>query len=162
MQADFHLRSMRGEMYQRLHTRIRSTEDTADVAQIKKEAYDIFKEQKKLSLKEFTALNTAAKSQEIRLAGKVSSAARKTLTVIGKATLNRIRYLKYFLYNDASIQSLTRQEKQRLWDAIRARETALQATQNKGGGLSAKAIQQPLFRQPNAQKQIVRVTPRSV
>lgn len=162
MQADFHLRSMRGETYQRLHTRIRSTEDTAEVAQIKKEAYDLFKEQKRLTLKEFTALNTAAKSQEIRLAGKVSSAARKTLAEIEAATLNRIRYLKYFLYNDDSIQSLTRQEKQRLWDAIRARETALQATQNKGGGLSAKAIQQPHILQPNAQKQIVRVTPRPV
>jgi hypothetical protein len=162
MHACFHLRSLRGETYQRLHTRIRSTEDTADVAQIKKEAYDLFKEQKKLTLKEFTALNTAAKSQEIRLADKLSGAARKTLAEIGRATLNRIRYLKYFLYNDASIQSLARQEKQRLWDAIRARETTLQATQNKGGELSAKAVQKPFLRQPNAQKQIVRVTPRAV
>jgi hypothetical protein len=92
----------------------------------------------------------------------LSGTARRTLAEIGKATLNRIRYLKYFLYNDASIQSLARQEKQRLWDAIRARETALQATQNKGGELSAKAVQKPFLRQPNAQKQIVRVTPRSV
>ena len=41
--------------------------DTADVAAIKKRAYSDFKERNKLSLKEFTALNTVAKSQEARL-----------------------------------------------------------------------------------------------
>lgn len=160
--ADFHLRSLRRGTYQTLHTRLRSAEDTADVAQLKKEAYDLFKEQKKLSLKEFTALNTAAKSQEARLAGKTSAVARKTLLDIQTASANRVRYLKFFLYNDAAIQMLTRQEKQRLWDAIRARETVLQAEQNKGGRQVSQAVQNSLFKQPNAQKQVVRVTPRSV
>ena len=162
LNADFHLRSMRHETYQTLHIRIRKCEDTADVAKLKKEAYDIFKEQKKLSLKEFTALNTAAKSQEARLAGKTSAYARKTLADISQASANRVRFLKFFLYNDAAIQTLTRQEKQCLWNAIRVREAALQATQNKGGKPSAKAIQTQLSRQPNTQKQIVRVTPRQV
>jgi hypothetical protein len=162
MQADFHLRSMRRETYQQLHTRIRSAKDTRDVAKIKQEAYAVFKEQKKLSLKEFTALNTAAKSQEARLAHKTSAVARKTLADIQKASTNRVRFLKFFLYNDAEIQSLTRQEKQRLWNAIRAREVVLQAIENKGGELSAKAMQNQLYRGQNAQKQIVRVMPRTV
>ena len=162
LNADFHLRSMRHETYQTLHIRIRKCEDTADVAKLKKEAYDLFKEQKKLSLKEFTALNTAAKSQEARLAGKTSAYARKTIADIQTASANRVRYLKFFLYNDAAIQTLTRQEKQSLWNAIRVREAALQATQNKGGQQTAKAIQTQLSRQPNTQKQIVRVTPRPV
>ncbi len=162
LNADFHLRSMRRETYQRLHTQIRSTEDTADVARLKKEAYELFKEQKKLSLKEFTALNTAAKSQEARLAGKTSATARKTLADIQTASTNRVRFLKFFLYNDAAIQALTRQEKQRLWDAIRARETVLQADQNKGGRQTPQAVQNSLFKQPGVQKQVVRVTPRPV
>lgn len=162
MRGDFHLRSLRREAYQQLHTEIRRCEDTAEVARLKKRAYDEFKEQNKLTLKEFTALNTAAKSQEIRLADKLSATTRKTLLQISAATANRLRYLKFFLYNDAAIQTLHRQEKQRLWDAIRMRETVLQAMPNKGGSQPAKAIQQPLFRQPNTQKQVVRVTPRAV
>jgi hypothetical protein len=162
LNADFHLRSMRRETYQTLHIRIRKCEDTADVAKLKKEAYDLFKEQKKLSLKEFTALNTVAKSQEARLSGKTSAYARKTLADISQASANRVRFLKFFLYNDALVQTLTRQEKQSLWDAIRVREAALQATQNKGGKPSAKAIQNQLFKQPTTNKQIVRVTLRPV
>lgn len=162
MRADFHLRSLRRETYQNLHLDIRKTLDTAEVARLKKEAYNEFKEHKKLSLKEFTALNTAAKSQEARLANRTSIVARKTLAEIQSASINRLRFLKFFLYNDEQIRVLTRQEKQRLWDAIRARETALQTAQNKSGLQPAKAVQNPVFRQPNAQKQIVRVTPHSV
>lgn len=159
LRADFHLRSLRRQIYQNLHLEIRRCQDTADVARLKKRAYDEFKEQKKLSLKEFTALNTAAKSQEARLAGKISMITRKTLSEIESAQANRIRFLKYFLYNDSSIQNLTRQEKQRLWDAVRAREIVLQNEKNTGGRHSAKDASQTLFKQPIAQKQVVRVTP---
>jgi len=163
LQADFHLRSLRRENYQNLHLGIRKTQDTAEVARLKKQAYDDFKEHKKLTLKEFTALNTAAKSQEVRLAGKSSATTRKTLSEINKASANRLRYFKYFLYNDAEIQSLTRQEKQQLWDSVRARETALKATVGKETSQPKQTIQPPfLQRQPNVQKQVVRVTPRSV
>ena len=164
MRGDFHLRSLRREIYQNLHLKIRKTEDTAEVAKLKKEAYDEFKERKNLTLKEFTALNTAAKSQEARLINKVSAPARKTLDEIRLASTGRLRYLKYFLYNDQAIQALTRQEKQRLWDAIRARETALQTTIGKPATQPAKAVQQPQFqRGQQTQKQVVRVVrPRSV
>lgn len=162
LKADFHLRSLRREAYQDLHLALRGCTDTAEVARLKKRAYDEFKEQKKLSLKEFTALNTAAKSQEARLASQISPIAKKTLDEISSASQNRLRFLKYFLYNDASIQSLTRQEKQRLWDAIRSRETALQIQGKQAGETGKQAVQQSLFRKPQANKQIVRVTPVSV
>lgn len=163
MRLDFHLRSLRRETYQNLHLKIRKTEDTAEVARLKKEAYDEFKERKNLTLKEFTALNTAAKSQEARLINKVSAPARKTLDEIRIASAGRLRYLKYFLYNDQTIQTLTRQEKQRLWDAIRASETALQTAIGKPATQPAKAVQQPhIQRGQQTQKQVVRVTPRSV
>lgn len=161
LRSDFHLRSLRREAYQNLHLEIRKTEDTAEVAQLKKRAYNEFKEQKNLSLKEFTALNTVAKSQESRLTNKSSQICRKTLAEIESASINRLRYFKYFLYNDEQIQVLTRQEKQRLWDAVRNRETVLQSGKNTGGKQTAKAVQQTLFRQPTAQKQVVRVTPLS-
>lgn len=158
MRADFHLRSLRRAGYQNLHLKIRKTKDTAEVARLKKEAYDEFKDRKNLTLKEFTALNTAAKSQEARLAGVVSAAARKTLDEINAAQASRLRFLKFFLYNDQAIQALPRQEKQRLWDAVRARENALQATIGKAVQQPAKATQPAhLGRRQNAQKQIVRV-----
>ena len=162
LKADFHFRSLRREAYQNLHLGIRKTTDTAELARLKKQAYIEFKEQKKLSLKEFTALNTAAKSQEVRLSGIQSVTTKKTLTDIRSASSNRLRYLKFFLYNDESIQVLTRQEKQRLWDAIRLREKALQTAETNSATPQAKMVQPPIFRQPNAQKQVVRVTPRSV
>ncbi len=162
LKTDFHFRSLRREAYQNLHLAIRKTTDTAELAQLKKRAYDEFKEQKKITLKEFTALNTAAKSQEVRLSGILSVMTKKTLNDIQTASANRLRYLKFFLYNDESIQALTRQEKQRLWDAIRLRETALQTVALNGAKTATKTVQPPIFRQQNPQKQVVRVTPRSV
>jgi hypothetical protein len=162
LKADFHFRSLRREAYQNLHLGIRKTTDTAELAQLKKRAYDEFKEQKKITLKEFTALNTAAKSQEVRLSDTQSVNTKRALNDIQTASANRLRYLKFYLYNDETIQVLTRQEKQRLWDAIRLREKALQTAATVGAKPATKMVQPPIFRQPNAQKQVVRVTPRSV
>ena len=162
LKTDFHFRSLRREAYQNLHLGIRKTTDTAELAQLKKQAYDEFKSRGKITLKEFTALNTAAKSQEVRLSGIQSITTKKTLRDIGCASSNRLRYLKFFLYNDESVQVLTRQEKQRLWEAIRLREKALQTVAMNGAKPTSKTVQPPIFRQPNAQKQVVRVTPRCV
>lgn len=162
LKADFHFRSLRREAYQNLHLGIRKTTDTAELSKLKKQAYDEFKEQKKITLKEFTALNTAAKSQEVRLSGIQSITTKKTLSDIRSASSNRLRYLKFFLYNDESIQVLTRQEKQRLWDAIRLRETELQTAVSVATKPTKRTVQPPNFHQQTAQKQVVRVTPRSV
>ena len=160
--SDFHVRNLRQKAYQDLYLDIRGTSDTAAVASLKKDAYSNFKEQRTLSLKQFTALNTVAKSQEVRLAGLITPTTRKWLGVIAAASVNRLRYLKFSLYNDKEIQSLTRQEKQRLWDAVRSREEALQESVNTASHQATAASQHSLSRQQNLPKQYVRVSPRSV
>jgi hypothetical protein len=160
--SDFHVRNLRQKAYQDLYLDIRGTSDTATVAGLKKQAYSNFKEQKTLSLKQFTALNTVAKSQEARLVSYITPVTRKWLGVIAAESVSRLRYLKFSLYNDKEVQSLTRQEKQRLWDAVRARETALQESVNTESHQTAVASQQSLSRQQNLPLQYVRVTPSSV
>lgn len=125
--SDFHLRSLRHDAYQELYLAIRGTSDTADVAELKKRAYADFKERNKLTLKEFTALNTVAKSQEVRLRNRLSITGRQWLRKVETASASRLRFLKFSLYNEAEVKALTRQEKQRLWDAVRTRETELKA-----------------------------------
>lgn len=122
---DFHLRSLRHQAYQEMYVALRETVDTADVAELKKQAYASFKERNELSLKEFTALNTVAKSQEVRLRDRLSPLTRKWLRMIANASASKLRYLKFSLYNDAEAKAMKRQEKQCLWDAVRSRETEL-------------------------------------
>lgn len=153
--SDFHLRSLRREAYQELYLAIRGTSDTADVAELKKQAYADFKERNKLSLKEFTALNTVAKSQEVRLRDRFSQAARQWLRKIEKASSGGLRFLKFSLYNDAEAKALTRQEKQRLWDAVRTREAELKTE----AGTHPTRQQQNLFSQPASQRRHVQVVP---
>ncbi len=153
--SDFHLRSLRHEAYQELYLAIRGTSDTAEVAELKKQAYADFKERNRLSLKEFTALNTVAKSQEVRLRDRFSQGARQWLRKIERASSGGLRFLKFSLYNDPEAQALTRQEKQRLWDAVRTREAELR--------LQASTVlahrQQNLFSQPANQIRQVHVVP---
>ena len=153
--SDFHLRSLRREAYQELYLAIRGTSDTADVAELKKRAYTVFKEHNKLSLKEFTALNTVAKSQEVRLRDRFSVGARQWLRKIEKATGGGLRFLKFALYNDAEAKALTRQEKQRLWDAVRTREAELRSE----ASTALAHRQQNLFSQPANQIRQVHVVP---
>ncbi len=152
--SDFHLRSLRHEAYQETYLAIRGTTDTADVADLKKKAYADFKDQKRLSLKEFTALNTVAKSQEVRLKGQLSKEARQWLRKIERATHGQLRFLKFGLYNDAEAKLFKRQEKQKLWDAVRAREVELSESV-----LTSRTIQRSLFAQPATQRSHVQVVP---
>ena len=122
---DFHLRSLRHQAYQELYVALRDTVDTADVADLKKQAYAAFKERNELSLKEFTALNTVAKSQEVRLRDRISPLTRKWLRTIANASPGRLRFLKFSLYNDPEAKAMKRQEKQCLWDAVRSRQAEL-------------------------------------
>lgn len=146
---DFHLRSLRHKAYQDIYLALRDTTDTADVAELKKQAYAAFKEHQKLSLKEFTALNTVAKSQESRLRDRISPLTRKWLRTIASASSGRLRFLKFSLYNDADANAMKRQEKQRLWDAVRSREAELRAEAK----TSAERVQQ----NPVVQTRVVRV-----
>ena len=122
---DFHLRSLRHSAYQELYIALRETADTAGVAELKKQAYAAFKERNELSLKEFTALNTVAKSQEVRLRDRISPLTRRWLRTIGQASVGKLRFLKFSLYNDTDAKTMKRQEKQCLWDAVRSREAEL-------------------------------------
>ena len=128
---DFHLRSLRHKEYQELYLAIRETTDSAEVAELKKQAYAAFKERQDLSLKEFTALNTVAKSQEVRLRDRISPMTRRWLRTVANASSAKLRFLKFSLYNDAEAKAMKRQEKQRLWDAVRSREAELKAEANK-------------------------------
>jgi len=152
--SDFHLRSLRHDTYQETYLAIRGTTDTADVAALKKKAYTEFKEHRNLSLKEFTALNTIAKSQEVRLKGQLSIAARQWLRKIEKASAGQIRFLKFGLYNDAEAKAFKRQEKQQLWDAVRERESQLSETLGR-----AQSAQNRLFAQPVVQRTRVQISP---
>lgn len=153
--SDFHLRSLRNQVYQDLYLAIRNTMDTADVASLKKKAYSEFKERTQLTLKEFTALNTVGKSQEARLANKVSTTTRQWIQKIAIASMNRLRFLKYALYNDQDVQALTRQEKQHLWDSVRAREAELQVETRSLN----QSLQRELFKTNILQQSHVKVTP---
>ncbi len=152
--SDFHLRSLRHDAYQETYLAIRGTTDTADVADLKKKAYADFKDQKRLSLKEFTALNTVAKSQEVRLRGQLSKEARQWLRKIEKATHGQLRFLKFGLYNDTEAKMFKRQEKQKLWDAVRAREAELSESV-----LASRMVQRSLFAHPVSQRSHVQVVP---
>ncbi|HMO79544.1 MAG TPA: hypothetical protein PKD24_02015 [Pyrinomonadaceae bacterium] len=153
--SDFHLRSLRHDTYQETYIAIRGTSDTAEVADLKKKAYANFKDQKKLTLKEFTALNTVAKSQEVRLKDQFSKEARQWLRKVESATPGQIRFLKFALYNDAEVKAFKRQEKQKLWDAVRAREAELKNVSVRTNRL----IQTSLFTQPSVQRNHVQVIP---
>ncbi|HQU91891.1 MAG TPA: hypothetical protein PLK77_06320, partial [Pyrinomonadaceae bacterium] len=152
--SDFHLRSLRHDAYQETYLAIRGTTDTADLADLKKKAYADFKEQKKLSLKEFTALNTVAKSQEVRLKNQLSFDAKRWLRRIETATLPQLRFLKFGLYNDPAARAFKRQEKQKLWDAVRAKEFELNETMR-----TNRMIQTSLFAHPTVQRSHVQVVP---
>lgn len=126
---DFHLRSLRHQAYQELYVSLRDTVDSADVADLKKQAYAAYKERQQLSLKEFTSLNTVAKSQEVRLRDRISPLTRKWLQTIAGASAGKLRFLKFSLYNDPEAKAIKRQEKQRLWDAVRSREAELKVAE---------------------------------
>ena len=153
--ADFHLRSLRHDTYQETYLAVRGTSDTADVAGLKKKAYADFKEHNNLSLKEFTALNTVAKSQEVRLKNHLSKEARIWLKRIKSATGGQLRFLKFGLYNDPEAKAFMRQEKQRLWDAVRERETELQREMTRAD----RIVQHSLFSRPSVQRSHVQVVP---
>lgn len=121
---------------------VRGATDTADVADLKKKAYAAYKERSELSLKEFTALNTVAKSQEGRLMNYLQPTARKWLRTINTASPGQLRYRKFALYNDPEAKEFTRQEKQRLWDAVRERESDLNSEVNSHQN---RKVQQLLF-----------------
>ncbi|MBK6589932.1 MAG: hypothetical protein IPG22_16725 [Acidobacteria bacterium] len=89
--SDFHLRSLRHDAYQETYLAIRGTADTADLADLKKKHTRNLRSRKAFP-QEFTALNTVAKSQEVRLKGQLSREARHWLRKIEKATHGQLGF----------------------------------------------------------------------
>jgi hypothetical protein len=130
MQKDFHLTALRrNEVYQTIFLAIRGTTDTAALAQTGATARTA-KDERRLSLKEYTALVTAAKTQFARLSNaRPSMPLYKLLREINRADVRKIGYLKWAMYGQNQpahpVHSLPKQEVAAAWNALKARDTLL-------------------------------------
>lgn len=161
MERDFHLAALRrNEVYQTIYLQIRGANDTAilaNTAEIARRA----KEEKRLSLKEYTALSTVAKSQFGRLGNARPSVMLYALEKeIQSADSRKIGYLKWAMYGTNqpahSVHSLPKQEVQRAWTALKARDLVLK--QKAADQFNNLRQQQMQFNRPNVNSQ-VKVTP---
>lgn len=125
MKGDFHLRGQRANpLYREFHRRIRTAQDTALVAAAIKEAF-ASKEEGRISLSLFTALNTASKLQRWALESKpLSQAALRLVAEIKSASRSKLMFLRWAMYGtnkpDHAIHALTRQERARVWEELKA------------------------------------------
>lgn len=125
MKADFHLRGQRtSPVYREFHRRIRTAQDTALVAAAIKEAFTA-KEEGRLSLALFTALNTANKLQRWALESRpLSKAALRLVAEIKSASRQKLMFLRWAMYGDNkpdhAVHALTRQERACVWEELKA------------------------------------------
>lgn len=160
-ERDFHLSALRrNAVYQSIYLQIRRAKDTAILSQTAEIARRA-KDEKRLSLKEYTALSTVAKSQFARLAGERPSPALYRLEKeIARADSRKIGYLKWAMYGtncpSHAIHSLPKQEVQKAWASLKNREQVL-----KQASEAERARQQQLqFNRATATAaQQVRITP---
>lgn len=161
MERDFHLNHLRrNEVYQNIYLKIRNANDTAvlaNTAEIARRA----KDDKRLNLKEYTALSTVAKSQFGRLGSARPSIMLYALEKeIQSADLRKIGYLKWAMYGTNQpahpVHSLPKQEVQRAWTALKARDLVLK--QKAADQFNNLRQQQLQFNRPNVNSQ-VKVTP---
>ena len=161
MERDFHLMALRrSAIYQSIYLQIRRAEDTAILAQTAEIARKA-KDEKRLSLKEYTALSTVAKSQFARLSDAHPSTALYRLEKeINSADLRKIGYLKWAMYGSNqpahTIHGLPKQEVQRAWTTLKNREQILK--QKAASELEKTRQLQLQFNRAGASAQ-VRVTP---
>lgn len=129
-ERDFHLSALRrNEVYQSVYLQIRRAKDTTVLSQTAEIARRA-KDEKRLSLKEYTALSTVAKSQFARLADARASATLYRLEKeISRADSRKIGYLKWAMYGmncpTHPIHGLPKQEVQRAWAALKNRDQIL-------------------------------------
>ncbi len=159
-ERDFHLSSLRrNAVYQSVYLQIRRAKDTAILSQTAEIARKA-KDEKRLSLKEYTALSTVAKSQFSRLAGERPSPALYRLEKeINRADSRKIAYLKWAMYGTNCpahpVHDLPKQEVRKAWAALKNREQVLKQSSE-----SERARQQQLqFNRAATATQQVRVTP---
>ena len=159
-ERDFHLSALRrNAVYQSIYLQIRRAKDTAVLSQTAEIARRA-KDEKRLSLKEYTALSTVAKSQFARLAGERPSPALYRLEKeISRADSRKIGYLKWAMYGtncpSHAIHNLPKQEVQKAWASLKNRDQVL-----KQANEAERTRQQQLqFNRGVAAAQQVRVTP---
>lgn len=119
--ADFHLRGLNANAtYRELTKQLDASNDTAEIARIKKDAWQ-HKEQNRLSIKLFTSLMTRAnvrqsvlESEPLKETRKTENGARKFVVI--QPLLNSIPKLKGKTLGDFALQlhTLPRQEKERV------------------------------------------------
>ena len=160
-ERDFHLVALRRNVvYQSIYLQIRRAKDTAILSQTAEIARRA-KDEKRLSLKEYTALSTVAKSQFARLAGmRPSPALYRLEKEISRSDSRKIGYLKWAMYGTNCpahpVHELPRQEVQKAWGSLKNREQVL-----KQASEAERTRQQQLqFNRANtAAAQQVRITP---
>ncbi|MGI8542934.1 MAG: hypothetical protein ACR2MD_05580 [Aridibacter sp.] len=161
MERDFHLSALRRNcIYQSTYLQIRRAKDTATLKQTAEIARRA-KDEKRLSLKEYTALSTVAKSQFARLASNRPSPALYRLEKeIAAADSRKIGYLKWAMYGSNQpahpVHDLPKQEVQKAWTALKQRDQILK--QKAVNDLEQTRQQQLPFNTSEATLQ-VRVTP---
>lgn len=157
MERDFHLAALRrNEVYQNIYLQIRSANDTAilaNTAEIARRA----KEEKRLNLKEYTALSTVAKSQFGRLGSARPSIMLYALEKeIQSADSRKIGYLKWAMYGTNQpahpVHNLPKQEVQRAWTTLKERDLVLkQKAADQSNNLRQQQLQ---FNRPNVNSQV--------
>ena len=159
-ERDFHLSALRrNAIYQSIYLQIRRAKDTAILAQTA-EIGRKAKDEKRLSLKEYTALSTVAKSQFARLAdSRPSPALYRLEKEIASADPRKIGYLKWAMYGTNCpthpVHNLPKQEVQKAWALLKNREQVLKQANERD-----RALQQQLqFNRATTATQQVRVTP---
>jgi hypothetical protein len=131
LSADFHSRACHAsQLYRAFHRRIRRAQNAGEVAAAIKEAYQA-KEDGRLTLAQFTALNTAAKSQYLKCEPPALPAplrqrfVNQLLREIETASARKLTFLRWAMYGqncpDHTIHKLPRQDRARLWETLKAR-----------------------------------------
>jgi hypothetical protein len=160
-ERDFHLSALRrNSVYQSIYLQIRKANDTAVLTQTAETARRA-KDEKRLSLKEYTALSTVAKSQFARLSdARPSQALYRLEKEIAAADSRKIGYLKWAMYGANQpahpVHGLPKQEVQKAWAKLKTREQILK--QKAAGELDRMRQQQLQFNRRSTVSQ-VRVTP---
>lgn len=161
MERDFHFAHLRrNEVYQNIYLKIRNAKDTAVLTQTAEIARHA-KEEKRLNLKEYTALSTVAKSQFGRLnSARPSSTLYRLVKEIEAADSRKIGYLKWAMYGTNQpahpVHNLPKQEVQRAWTTLKERDLVLK--QEAADQFNNLRQQQLQFNRPNVNSQ-VKVTP---
>lgn len=161
-ERDFHLCALRrNAVYQSIYLQIRRAKDTAVLSQTA-ELGRRAKDEKRLSLKEYTALSTVAKSQFARLSScRPSPMLYRLEKEIASADARKIGYLKWAMYGTNCpahpVHDLPKQEVQKAWAALKTREQILK---QKAASEFERARQQQLqFNRTNTATQQIRITP---